>query len=75
MKYKDFLDLLLPNTKVRFFRELYHFLGTVPDKDGEVFVFKRWDRYHKRWRYHALPDWELEGDFEDGVIHIVPVKS
>lgn len=71
MTFKDFKDLLLPNTKVRCFRDLYHFLGAVPDKDGEVFVFKTWIRSRGKWGYIAIPDWALQIDFECGVVHIL----
>lgn len=63
--------MLLPNTKVLYRRRLCHFLGSVPDKDGEVFVFKIWERSLSRWKYLTFQKWELEIEFECGSMHIV----
>ena len=70
MEFKDFLDNLLPSTKVRIYRDLFHFCGSVKDEDCELFVFKTWNRYAQRWHYTTKAYWELELMFEDNIIKL-----
>ena len=70
MNSKDFFDVLLPGTKVRVHRELFHFVSTIDDCGDVLYVFKKWNKYSHGWSYKVEPKWFIEYQFDFGALKL-----
>lgn len=65
-KKETFFKNLKPGKKMRYLRELHHFVNTFDDNGVTCYVFKRWsNRWHK-YIYKCIQNWELEIEVDAG---------